>query len=231
MRGIRVIDGMCPFCDKAIEPHDYVTRCSVCGAVHHESCWLGNGRCTTFGCSGKPTKVVRASALMSETLVSAAAPNHGSVGMTCPFCQTPVKPGAQIATCPECGIPHHQECWKLNGACTTFGCKGTAGIAAGGLASSGAARDVPRRTGASAVPMSLAQTRSGGLSNLDLTSAVCPYCGGDVASAGEHGQSKCKSCGVDLELDAVGQVETRVVCAGCGKELPSGVVWCPECNG
>ena len=28
-----------------------------------------------------------------------------------------------MRVCPECGIPHHAECWEENGGCTTFGCR------------------------------------------------------------------------------------------------------------
>ncbi len=44
------------------------------------------------------------------------------IGKTCPFCQTPVKPGVAVTVCPSCGMPHHAECWRENGGCTTFGC-------------------------------------------------------------------------------------------------------------
>lgn len=43
-------------------------------------------------------------------------------GLNCPYCQTPMKPGARRSVCSSCGIPHHTECWGENGGCTTFGC-------------------------------------------------------------------------------------------------------------
>lgn len=46
------------------------------------------------------------------------------VGKTCPFCQTPIKPGQQAITCSHCGISHHAECWQSNQGCTTYGCQG-----------------------------------------------------------------------------------------------------------
>jgi len=47
------------------------------------------------------------------------------VGKNCPYCQTPIKPGANIVSCPACGIFHHEDCWRDNGnKCTTFGCGG-----------------------------------------------------------------------------------------------------------
>jgi len=49
----------------------------------------------------------------------------GVAGKNCPYCQTPIKPGARAIVCDACGIPHHIECWQHNGGCTTFGCSGT----------------------------------------------------------------------------------------------------------
>lgn len=46
------------------------------------------------------------------------------IGKTCPYCQTPIKPGEQVVFCSSCGIPHHQECWNEGRECTTFGCSG-----------------------------------------------------------------------------------------------------------
>ena len=47
------------------------------------------------------------------------------IGKNCPYCQTPIKPGAEAIACPSCEIVHHSDCWKANGnKCTTFGCNG-----------------------------------------------------------------------------------------------------------
>ena len=50
-------------------------------------------------------------------------------GKNCPFCQTPIKPGAHVQVCDACRMPHHVECWQQNRGCTTFGCRmaGSAG--------------------------------------------------------------------------------------------------------
>lgn len=52
--------------------------------------------------------------------------------MTCPYCQTQFRPGERAHVCPQCQIPHHEDCWRENGGCTTFGCTGqlTTGYAA-----------------------------------------------------------------------------------------------------
>lgn len=45
------------------------------------------------------------------------------VGKTCPYCQFTIKPMDELVVCPVCNIPHHQECWRENQGCTTFGCE------------------------------------------------------------------------------------------------------------
>lgn len=49
-----------------------------------------------------------------------------AVGKTCPYCQTPIKPGEGAVYCSACSIPHHQQCWTEGCGCTTFGCQGQA---------------------------------------------------------------------------------------------------------
>ena len=55
----------------------------------------------------------------------AAAPAPAHVGKICPYCQTPLKPQDRVIVCPQCGMPHHQDCWQDNGGCTTYGCATT----------------------------------------------------------------------------------------------------------
>lgn len=35
----------------------------------------------------------------------------------CPVCQQPFTDGDDIVVCPECGTPHHRECWNLTNRC------------------------------------------------------------------------------------------------------------------
>lgn len=43
-------------------------------------------------------------------------------GKTCSYCQSPIKEGTSLIVCPHCEMPHHYECRRENGGCTTFGC-------------------------------------------------------------------------------------------------------------
>ena len=53
------------------------------------------------------------------------------IGKTCPYCQTPLKPGVPATICGQCDIPHHTHCWYENGGCTTYGCSGMAAMRIG----------------------------------------------------------------------------------------------------
>lgn len=44
------------------------------------------------------------------------------IGKTCPYCQFTIKNKNDYLLCAKCKTPHHIECWKDNGKCTTFAC-------------------------------------------------------------------------------------------------------------
>lgn len=46
-------------------------------------------------------------------------------GKSCPSCLAPLAPEQPLAGCPQCGAPHHAECWERNQGCTAPGCQGT----------------------------------------------------------------------------------------------------------
>jgi len=49
--------------------------------------------------------------------------NDDYIGLTCPFCQSVLKPGQDVAKCTQCGTFHHKECWQEYTACSMCGCK------------------------------------------------------------------------------------------------------------
>ncbi len=55
---------------------------------------------------------------------SGASPKASFIGKTCPYCQFPIKQDLDVVVCAECCIPHHRECGRENGGCTTFGHQG-----------------------------------------------------------------------------------------------------------
>ena len=44
------------------------------------------------------------------------------VGKICPVCKQEFNELDKVTVCPDCGMPHHTECWEMNGGCSTFGC-------------------------------------------------------------------------------------------------------------
>ena len=45
---------------------------------------------------------------------------------TCPICGCAFEETDEIRICPDCKVPHHDECWSENKGCSTYGCKSTA---------------------------------------------------------------------------------------------------------
>ena len=44
------------------------------------------------------------------------------VGKICPVCKSNIAAIDNVTVCPECDMPHHTECWNMNGGCSTFAC-------------------------------------------------------------------------------------------------------------
>ncbi len=42
---------------------------------------------------------------------------------TCIICQMAISPGERLKECDRCNSKFHQDCWKENGGCATYGCK------------------------------------------------------------------------------------------------------------
>ena len=89
-------------------------------------------------------------------------------GKTCPFCKAPFMEGEAVVFCSHCEMPHHLECWKENGGCTTFGCTGNIGKIIGAEQKNAKSAPVAaRRPAAPAAPraVSYPQTKYLGDSN------------------------------------------------------------------
>lgn len=115
-------DKTCPYCMMPILPNEEFIVCPKCNIPHHKDCWEENNGCTTYGCDCKDAfEVVPTNTDLSQMI--------GEVTGTriCPFCQTEIGQNERVIYCEACGIPHHESCWRENGGCTTYGCRGSIG--------------------------------------------------------------------------------------------------------
>lgn len=46
-------------------------------------------------------------------------------GLSCPVCKTPFAAGDDMVVCPQCGLPHHRECWLKENRCAMADAHGT----------------------------------------------------------------------------------------------------------
>lgn len=47
-------------------------------------------------------------------------------GLSCPVCHQPFQKNEDIVVCPECGLPHHRSCWRVENRCQQEELHGTA---------------------------------------------------------------------------------------------------------
>ena len=97
-------------------------------------------------------------------------------GYTCPVCGKAFEETDDIVACPECGAPHHRECWQREGRCHY-------------AADHGTGRQWSRKE-AKTEPAGAAQQTN----TASYTEKVCPYCGNHNPEFAEF----CSRCGHDL---------------------------------
>jgi hypothetical protein len=47
---------------------------------------------------------------------------HASTLVACGVCQSPIHPGENTTTCPDCALTFHADCWHENFGCSAYGC-------------------------------------------------------------------------------------------------------------
>src|SRR5262245_5930943 len=45
---------VCPYCKEPTLPNGVAIKCSDCKTLFHSDCWRQYGKCSIYGCSGKP---------------------------------------------------------------------------------------------------------------------------------------------------------------------------------
>lgn len=84
-----------------------------------------------------------------------------------------------MVQCSQCGVPHHEECWKENGGCTVYGCKGWAlwpGL------------NLPQYEERTYEQVDISKTKTRGIV------LPCPMCKAEV----RKGMTQCDTCGYEL---------------------------------
>lgn len=104
------IGKICPYCKSEIKEGEAVKVCPSCAIPHHESCWVENGGCTTFGCTEQHEEQAAEQSPRSDTLSENVCANCGTLlndGQNfCPRCGTaraaaPTVPEKRV--CTNCG--------------------------------------------------------------------------------------------------------------------------------
>jgi hypothetical protein len=119
----------CPICGFATGADwDFtLIECPTCRRLYHERCWEDHGRqCANPRCPASPLFVSGGTPQPPVEIAlqpSAGPAVAGSVSKTCPYCQSAILLQQDPFVCPTCKTPHHRECWRENGGCTTYGCR------------------------------------------------------------------------------------------------------------
>ena len=100
----------------------------------------------------------------------------------CPVCSTEIEADEATTVCPDCQMVYHEECWKANNGCATYGCK-----------SAGCLNPPPLKVDVSASNTGI-PTNPPENSSQNSTGSKCPYCHESVTS----GSTICWSCGKDI---------------------------------
>ncbi|MEE0266039.1 MAG: zinc-ribbon domain-containing protein [Acutalibacteraceae bacterium] len=136
------------------------------------------------------------------------------VGKICPFCKTEIKEGDAVKVCPACDIPHHEDCWKENKGCTTFGCSEQYHEEQGTNPT-----EVCSNCGATLGDGQAFCTKCGTPKNAPKKN-ICSKCGNEL----QDGQGFCPKCGTPKNAPQ------KNICGKCGNELQEGQEFCPKCG-
>lgn len=137
-------------------------------------------------------------------------------GQSCPVCGQPFQETDDIVACPQCGAPHHRECWKKEGHCHFAAAHGT----------SEQWKRPERQPGSSEAPASPPAGSPG---------KTCPHCGKDNPEYAEF----CSRCGRELPASDWSSAPLPLPWPGSPALFAARVLWgirplsrpCIRCNG
>ncbi len=110
----KYVGKFCPYCKTKFLETDEIVVCDICEMPHHKDCWIENGECTTFGCTGKikdllpfEQKVDAVSSSNSLMQSSNTISTPPPTAFTSPAPQVQAQPTQQaVAFCIYCGNKH-----------------------------------------------------------------------------------------------------------------------------
>ncbi len=114
---------------------------------------------------------------------------NDNAGKICPVCKLEINGLDKVTVCPECGMPHHTECWEMNGGCSTFGC-----------AQQGTVEVKEKKTMAICIKCGM---------EIGEEQAFCPKCGTPKNASKKN---VCGKCGNEL-------AEGQAFCPKCGQKV------------
>lgn len=88
----------------------------------------------------------------------------------CPYCQKVIGKEDNLKICPNCGVPHHLECWNQHNGCSTFSCSQIRQIST---------KIVCKKCG----------------NECDATQRFCPSCGIEISNMNDN---LCTNCGAKI---------------------------------
>jgi len=121
------------------------------------------------------------------------------VGKICPVCKQEFNELSQVTVCPDCGIPHHTECWEMNRGCSTFGCAQQGSVKIEKPAVRCAKCGATLEDGQEFCPK--CGTPKGGAKK-----STCAKCGAELA----EGQEFCPKCGQKVGLAVDNNVASKI---------------------
>lgn len=121
------------------------------------------------------------------------------VGKVCPVCKQKINEQDTVMVCPDCDMPHHADCWEMNGGCSTFAC------AQQGTVKTKESMETCTKCG-TVFNEGQAFCAKCGTPRGGVKKNVCGKCGAEL----QEGQEFCSKCGQKAGLIVESNVSTAI---------------------